>query len=203
MGVAIRLAQPEDAEQVAAIYGPFCTDTPVSFEMVAPSPIEMAQRIRKITAQFPWLVLTEDDRVAGYVYAGAHRERAAYRWSADVTAYMAPAFRRRGVGRALYITLLALLEDQGYFKAYAGITLPNPASVGLHEAVGFQAVGIYRGVGYKMGVWHDVVWYQRELRSECPDPVEPRPLADILNTPAWEQALATGVQLFQSVAKRS
>src|SRR5437763_5175883 len=130
----------------------------------------MAQRIRNITERFPWLVLEEIDRIAGYVYASPHRERAAYRWSVDVTAYVAADFRGRGVGRALYTALFHILAAQGHFKAYAGVTLPNPASVRLHESVGFERIGEYRGVGYKLGAWHDVRWYQRPLQPERPDP---------------------------------
>src|SRR5262249_41596064 len=137
VATAIRLATSDDAAQVAAIYAPFCTDTAISFETVAPSAEEMAQRIRNIIERFPWLVLDDDGRIAGYVYASPHRERAAYRWSVDVTAYVAGEFRRSGVGRALYTALFQILAAQGYIKAYAGVTLPNPGSVGLHEAVGF------------------------------------------------------------------
>ena len=159
MTALIRLASPGDASQIAAIYAPFCTDTTVSFETVAPSPEEMAQRIVKITERLPWLVLDDNGQIAGYVYASPHRERAAYSWSVDVAAYVAADHRRRGMGRALYTALFRILTAQGYFKAYAGVTLPNPASVGLHEAVGFERVGEYRGVGYKLGAWHDVRWY--------------------------------------------
>jgi len=193
----LRLALPGDAPQIAAIYAPFCNETPVSFEMLAPTPEEMAQRIQKITARLPWLVLEQDGRIAGYVYASQHRERAAYQWSVDVTAYVAPDFRRRGVASALYTSLFHLLAQQGYFKAYAGITLPNPASVGVHEAMGFTLVGVYRGVGYKLGAWHDVAWYQRALQPERPEPDPPRPLQDIQTIPGWTEALATGLTVYQ------
>src|SRR5437870_8543284 len=118
----IRLAVSADAAPIAAIYAPFCTETPVSFETTPPTTDEMAARIRKITERLPWLVLEQGGEIAGYVYAGPHRERAAYQWSVDVAAYVAPSYRRRGVGRALYTTLLRILALQGYFKAYAGIT---------------------------------------------------------------------------------
>ncbi len=187
----IRLAGPADAGQVAAIYAPFCLETAVSFETAAPTPEEMARRIQKITERLPWLVLAEGDAVAGYVYAGPHRERAAYRWAVDVTAYVAPAHRRRGVGRTLYAALFRILRLQGYFKAYAGVTLPNPASCGLHEAVGFRPVGVYRGVGYKLGAWHDVQWYQLSLQPEQVEPPEPRGIREVMGTSEWEAALGT------------
>jgi phosphinothricin acetyltransferase len=156
----------------------------------------MAQRIQKITERLPWLVLEQDGRIAGYVYASPHRERAAYQWSVDVAAYVAPDFRRRGVASALYTTLFHLLVAQGYFKAYAGITLPNPASVGVHEAMGFTLVGVYRGVGYKLGAWHDVSWYQRELQPERPEPDPPRPVQAVEATRAWADALDAGIAVY-------
>jgi phosphinothricin acetyltransferase len=193
----IRLAVAADADEIAAIYAPFCTETAVSFECVAPTPQEMAQRICKITEQLPWLVLEDGGHLAGYVYASPHRERAAYQWSVDVAAYVAPDFRRRGVGRALYTSLLRLLAAQGFFKAHAGVTLPNPASVGLHEALRFQSVGVYRGVGYKLGAWHDVRWYQLALQPERPEPPPSKPIGEVLDTPEWEAALAEGLSLYR------
>jgi phosphinothricin acetyltransferase len=193
MPATIRLATEADAPAVAAIYAPFCESTPVSFEEVAPTPAEMARRIRTITERLPWLVL-EDGVVAGYAYAGAHRERAAYRWSVDVTVYVGADHRRRGVGRALYGALLPMLRHLGYFKAYAGITLPNPGSVGLHEAVGFESVGTYRGVGHKYDAWHDVRWYQLALQPEQVGPPEPRPVSALLGSAQWAEATANGLR---------
>ena len=194
MGASIRFALPEDSEQIAAIYAPFCTHTAVSFECVAPTASEIAERIRRITERLPWLVLDEDGRIAGYVYAGPHRERAAYQWSVDVTAYVASEYRRRGVGSALYTALFRVLAAQGYFKAYAGVTLPNPASERLHESLGFKRIGEYRGVGYKLGAWHDVRWYQRTLQPECSDPPAPRGVQGITQSAHWDQALAEGLR---------
>jgi phosphinothricin acetyltransferase len=141
MPSTIRLASDDDAPGIAGIYAPFCESTAVSFEYVPPSAVEIANRIRTITAQFPWLVLEDSGMVAGYAYASRHLERAAYGWSVDVAIYVSPMRHRCGVGRALYTTLFQLLRAQGYFKAYAGITLPNVASAGLHEALGFTLVG--------------------------------------------------------------
>jgi L-amino acid N-acyltransferase YncA len=193
----IRFAEETDAPQIQAIYAPFCEGTAVSFEMVAPSVEEMAGRIRKITAQFPWLVAEEDERLLGYVYACPHRERAAYQWSTDVSAYVRPECHRRGMGRALYTALFGILVQQGYFKAFAGITLPNPASVGLHRAMGFEPVGMYRGVGCKFGVWHDTLWLQRELQAEIPEPSPPKSVHEVRDTPPARQALADGLALLR------
>jgi L-amino acid N-acyltransferase YncA len=147
----LRFAEELDAAAIQAIYAPYCESPAVSFETSAPSVEEMGQRIRKISEQFPWIVVELDRRVLGYAYGCHHRERAAYQWSADATVYVSPPAQRTGLGRGLYTSLFCILALQGYCKAYAGITLPNPASVGLHEALGFKPVGTYRGVGYKLG----------------------------------------------------
>jgi L-amino acid N-acyltransferase YncA len=197
MPTLIRLAQPTDAEAITSIYAPFCQDSIVSFELTPPAPAEMAERIHKISARLPWLVLEDDDQVIGYTYASSHRDRAAYQWSADVSAYIHADHRRQGIGRALYTTLFALLRAQGFYKAYAGITLPNPNSEGLHAALGFQPVGVYRGVGYKLGAWQDVGWYQRPLQPEQLNPIPPLPIDQILNTPQWAQAVADGLPYYR------
>ncbi len=191
----IRPASTRDAAAIAAIYGPFCELTPVSFEVAAPSTTQIAARVERGASRFPWLVLDDGGAVAGYAYASAHRERAAYHWSVDAAVYVDARYRRRGVGRALYATLFDLLRLQGLFKAYAGITLPNPASVGLHEALGFRLVGVYRGVGYKLGAWHDVAWYGLALQPEVDNPAPPKAIADLVGTPGWREALSQGVVL--------
>lgn len=170
----IRLARQDDAGAVREIYAPAVERTAVSFELEAPSVAEMARRIAEHQPEHPWLVADEGGTVIGYAYAGGFRRRAAYGWSVETSVYVAPGGRRRGVGRALYGTLFRLLEAQGYRQALAGITLPNPASVALHEAVGFEPVGVYRRVGWKLGAWHDVGWWQRAL-AEPPRQAEPEP----------------------------
>ncbi len=197
MTATIRLAGQADAVAIASIYAPFCEATAVSFEEVAPSSAEMARRIHATTERLPWLVLKDDGTITGYCYASPHRDRAAYRWSVDTTVYIGPEYRRRGVGRALYTAILAVLGRQGYAKAYAGVTLPNPASVGLHEAMGFRLVGVYRGVGYKLGAWHDVAWYQAPLRPERTAPEEPRPLSAVAGSREWMEAVAAGIRHYR------
>ncbi|MGH7445077.1 MAG: GNAT family N-acetyltransferase [Longimicrobiales bacterium] len=145
----IRLAGAADAAQIHAIYAPVVRDTVVSFELEPPGVDVIAARVRAtLDAGFPWLVAEGAGRILGYAYASRHRERAAYDWSTDVSVYVHEDARRRGVGRALYTSLFAVLTLQGYHNAYAGATLPNPASVALHEAVGFREIGIYWSVGY-------------------------------------------------------
>ena len=170
----IRTAAPDDAAAVQAIYAPIVRDTAISFETEPPTVDEMQGRIGATLAQFPWLVALDDGgRVAGYVYAGRYAERAAYRWSVTVSAYVRADRRGHGVGRALYAELFSQLRGLGYCQAYAGITLPNAASVALHEAMGFQPAGVFRNAGHKQGRWHDVGWWQLPLQRPDPPP-EPR-----------------------------
>jgi phosphinothricin acetyltransferase len=158
----IRFAVPGDAGAIAAIYAPIVAATPISFEEVAPAPDDIRKRMA-YAATWPWLVAEREGAVAGYVYASQHRSRAAYRWSVDTSAYVAESARRTGLASQLYAALFRLLAAQGYRNAFAGITLPNEASVALHRAVGFEPIGVYRNAGFKLGAWHDVSWWQREL----------------------------------------
>jgi L-amino acid N-acyltransferase YncA len=162
MTITVRAAAPADAPAVAAIYAPVVTATATSFEEQPPTPDEMGRRMLA-RPRLPWLVADDDGRVAGYAYAAAHRGRPAYRWSAESSVYLDPAYQGRGLGRQLYERLITEVRDLGYRSLYAGIALPNPASVGLHEALGFTPVGIFRDVGYKLGAWRDVGWWQCAL----------------------------------------
>jgi phosphinothricin acetyltransferase len=196
MPPTIRLATPDDAEQVRAIYAPYC-HTPISFEMEPPSVEEMRGRLAKVLGPYPWLVCEGGGEVLGYAYATQHRERAAYRWSVDTSVYVRQGRQRRGVGRALYTSLLAGLPLQGFVNAYAGVTLPNPASVGLHEAMSFEPVGVYRQVGFKCGSWHDVAWYQRPLQPRPGELPPPTPLEEVRHTAEWLEALNCGLRLLR------
>jgi phosphinothricin acetyltransferase len=147
--------------------------------------------------RFPWLVCDRGGQVLGYVYGSTHRPRAAYRWSVEVTAYIRDGQRRNGIGRGLYTSLFRLLALQGFYNAYAGITLPNPASVGLHEALGFQAIGVYEAIGFKRGNWHDVGWWQLELQPRSASPAEPRDLHQVRAAKEWGAALAAGLPLLR------
>jgi phosphinothricin acetyltransferase len=188
----IRLARAHDAAPVAAIYAPFVTGTATSFEYSPPDAAEMAARIASTLVYAPYLVQEIEGEVLGFAYASKHRERAAYQWSVDVSVYVHERARRKGVGRALYTSLFALLRLQGFYTAHAGITLPNPASVGLHEALGFRPVGVYQSVGFKRGGWHDVGWWQLPLRARTGTPEPLRSLAEAQRDPEWETALAAG-----------
>lgn len=179
--VNIRHADPRrDGEACAAIYAPFVRGSAVSFEETPPSGEEMAQLIGRTASHYPWLVAERAGELAGYAYASAHRSRAAYRWAADVTVYIGEAHRGQGLGSELYRVLLRLLAEQGVHVACAGITLPNPASVALHESLGFELVGVHRRIGWKTGAWRDVSWWQLELMTPGDGPpAEVRPPGEL------------------------
>lgn len=194
----IRLAAERDAGEISAIYAPVVRDTIISFETEVPSVDEMRRRIESTLERFPWLVFEREERVTGYAYAGAHRSRAAYQWCVDVSAYVCEDERRKGVGRALYTSLISVLSLQGYYNAYAGIALPNPASVGLHESVGFRSVGVYEKIGYKLGAWHDVGWWQLSIRERTASPDPPLALREVREIGGWNEALASGLRSLRS-----
>ena len=174
----LRHATPADAARCAEIYLPHVRDGVASLEEDPPGTEEMAGRIAGITRTHPWLVAERDGAVAGYAYGSPHHNRAAYRWSTDVTVYVAEEHQRKGVGRDLYEALFDLLRRQGFTMACAGVTLPNEASVGLHESLGFEPVGVYRRVAWKFGRWWDVGWWQRQLLPAGTEPPgEPGPPA--------------------------
>ena len=162
-GLTIRPAYHEDAAAVAAIYAPIVHDTAISFEAEPPSAATMAERIGNTLPTYPWLVAVSGDQLLGYVYAGEHSGRAAYRWSVNVTAYVAATARGQGVGRRLYDVLMAILRAQGFRSAFAGITLPNAGSVGVHEAFGFRHIGTYTQIGRKFDKFWDVGLYVRPM----------------------------------------
>ena len=174
----VRVASVGDAQDVAAIYAPYVLETAISFEEAPPSPDEMARRVAATLKTYPWLVFDEGEGPLGYAYASPHRDRAAYRWSVDVAVYVAAAGHGRGVGRALYGELLQILVRQGFHAAFAGIALPNPNSIRLHEAMGFVHLGTYLEVGFKHGEWRDVGWWRRPL-AEGPPASEPTPFASM------------------------
>jgi L-amino acid N-acyltransferase YncA len=197
MPALIRVATKADAAQIQAIYAPVVENTIISFELEPPTLAEIEQRLQKTLEMFPWLVCEDQGQVIGYAYASKHRERAAYQWAVDVSAYVREGFRGGGVGRALYAALLPTLAEQGFYNAFAGIALPNPASVGLHEAAGFTPLGVYRQVGYKLGAWHDVGWWQRGLQPPEVPPRSVQAFKDLAETARVKAALQTGQALIR------
>jgi phosphinothricin acetyltransferase len=192
MACLIRMAREADAAAIAAIYAPFVRDTAVSFEMVPPTADEMVERMRKTLAIAPYLVSEDDRGITGYAYAGQWRPRAAYQWSTEVSVYLDPRAHGRGIGTRLYRVLLDLVRVQGYRMALGGVTLPNAASVALHEKFGFERVATYRSVGFKFGAWHDVGWWQLDLADRGDlgnEPKPPRTPAQAALDPRWSAIL--------------
>ncbi|MGE0443897.1 MAG: arsinothricin resistance N-acetyltransferase ArsN1 family B [Vicinamibacterales bacterium] len=190
---SIRLASDADGVALAAIYGPIVAATTISFEIDPPDASEMARRVRESGPTYPWLVCERGRQVAGYAYASAHRARAGYRWSVDVSVYVGERFRRCGVGRGLYESLFAILAAQGFVSAFAGIALPNPASIGLHEAMGFTPVGVYRNVGHKQGAWRDVGWWQLPLAAATTTPSPITPIPRLQQAGNWDAIVSRGL----------
>ena len=171
MRPVIRPAEPRDAEGCLAVYAPYVATSAATFETTPPDPQDMRERIAEANL---WLVAERDGRIAGYAYGGTHRARPAYRWTVETSVYVAGDRARQGIGRELYAALLPALEERGYKTALAGISLPNPGSVALHEAFGFTPVGVFRRIGFKAGSWWDVGWWQRPLGAADGPPEEPR-----------------------------
>lgn len=172
----IRHADPErDSGACATIYAPYVAGAATSFEEEPPDADDFAQRIERVSSTHPWLVAERDGVVAGFAYAAPHRARPAYRWTAETSVYVGDGHQGMGVGRELYTALTGLLRRQGLHVALAGITLPNAASVALHEALGFERIGVYRRIGFKAGAWRDVSWWQLVLGGDDGrEPAEPR-----------------------------
>ena len=193
----IRLALSEDASEILEIYRPIVQNTTTSFELEIPDIGEMSRRIETTLVLYPWLVMTGvmtgQERIMGYAYAGAHRSRWAYQWSTELSVYVQPDFYRQQVGSSLYRSLMAILKLQGYCNFLAGVTLPNQRSMQFHQALGFNHLGTYHQVGFKFNRWHDVAWL--ELRAAGPaQPVKPITIQEVVNLPEWNKALNAGLQ---------
>ena len=174
----IRRATADDAAVIASIYAPYVTASVVSFETEPPDEAEVRSRIEAAGDLYPWLVAKEGGgAVVGYAYACAFRPRPAYRFTVETTVYVADGAHRRGIGTLLYRALLPVLEAQGFAQAIAAITLPNEASVRLHERLGFHQAGTYEKVGFKFREWRSVGLWQRPLAPLSTRPEEPKPVS--------------------------
>ena len=192
MTVSIRLARETDAEQTLAIYTPIVREAAISFELEPPTREQLQARIATTLERTPWLVCASNGDIMGYCYAGPYRSRGAYQWSVEVTVYTSANHRRMGVARAVYASLFECLKLLGYVSAYAGIALPNPASIALHEGLGFRPVGVYHNAGHKLGGWHDVGWWELAIQDPPSAPEAPALLPAIADSSAWRQALEAG-----------
>jgi L-amino acid N-acyltransferase YncA len=190
MGRIIRSVEISDAQAIREIYAPFVSESATSFEVDPPDARAMERRIQEQRERYPWLVYEIGGEVLGYAYASPHRAaRKAYQWCVEVSVYIHAQARRRGVGRALYASLFELLCRQGYVNAYAGITLPNPASLRLHESLGFAPIGVYPKIGFKFGKWHDVAWLQLRLQEASVPVPEPQPVSGFFEDPSVRSLL--------------
>ena len=199
MRVSIRLASAADADQICEIYAPIVRDTHISFEQDIPDSNEMSARIEQTLTRYPWLVCEIDGRIAGYAYASPFRRRKAYQWTAETTVYVRPSFKRRGIARGLYASLTAILRAQGFCNAIGVIAMPNPASIGIHEAMGFRKVGVLTNMGYKAGDWRDTGWWQLELRRPLGQPAAPLTLTSLSRKTAMETLLQTGLPYLKPI----
>ena len=166
----IRVATEDDAEAILEIYAPIVRDTAISFEDEVPTVEEMRARIREKLQRYPWFVAEEDGELLGYGYAGPLRDRAAYRWSAEVSMYIRPDVQHKGVGTAIGMRITEALLRMGVVTLFGGTTLPNAASEGIYLKSGFESAGVWRKAGFKHGRWHDVGWYQRAIREVDGEP---------------------------------
>jgi len=177
--LSIRPVSPKDGEGILSIYAPHIEKTAVTFEYEVPALSDFQNRIEKIAAKYPYLVLEKDGRAAGYCYASEHMARAAYQWNASVSIYLSDPMQRQKAGTALYFALLSLLKLQGFYSACAIVTLPNDKSLGFHKAQGFEPFGVYPRAGFKFGAWHDVAFLTKPLANYQTPPAPTIPLLSL------------------------
>lgn len=199
MRAIIRLAAPSDAADIHQVYAPIVRDTHISFELSVPGVADIAARISRTLAQYPWLVCEIDGRLAGYAYASAFRARYAYQWTTETTVYVHSDFQKRGVSRALYRSLVAILRAQGYCNAVGVIALPNAGSIRAHEAAGFRKIGVFENVGFKAGSWRHTGWWQLELRPMPRAPRPPRPIGALAQESHFPELLESGTTLISNL----
>lgn len=193
----IRFAALEDAADILEIYKKYIKNTRVTFEIEVPTTDAFRERMERIMAQFPWLVCEIDGKIAGYAYGSKHGERAAYRWSADLSVYIDEPYHRYGLGTALYTALLELLRMQGYFTVYAGVSTPNPKSEAFHTAFGFRNLGEFKNAGYKLGCWCGVSWYELVLNEYVSEPIETISIGELRSKECLDETFLRAQQLIR------
>ncbi len=185
----IRLITTKDAVAALNVYAPYVLHTGISFEYEVPTVDEFKKKIEKITAQYPWLVCEYDGEIAGYAYGSTHRDRKGYQWSPEVTVYLSEKYHRKGIARVLYSALFEMLKMQGYYNLFAGVLVTNEKSVAFHRAMGFEDIGLFKNIGYKLGEWHTNLWLQYELQKPIPAPPEPIAIGEILKTNKFKEIM--------------
>lgn len=194
---SIRLAQKKDAPGVLEIYRPFIENTTVSYEYEVPSIEEMAQRIENSRPRYPWLVSEFEGIITGYAYGGLHRKRQAYQWTTEVSVYVHPDFRKKGIATALYKALFDTLKLQGFVNVYAGIATPNPASIAFHESMGFEFFARYDNVGFKFGAFQTTEWYRICLWEQLTSPSKLKTIEEIEETEALLKIVESAKKLIR------
>lgn len=195
--IKIRLATQDDSGSILHIYAPYIENTAITFEYNVPTLTEFKERMANIQRMYPWLVCEINGHIAGYAYASRFKERESYKWSVDFSVYIDPEYHRRNIGKALYSALFELLKLQGFYNATAAVTMNNVKSESLHESFGFKTAGIYHNVGYKLGSWHDVKFYELKIREHDNSPAEPRPITEIINTDEFKDIVCKAEQMIK------
>lgn len=195
--INIRLIEEKDSTAVLDIYAPYVRETAVTFELEVPSPEVFWERAKKNLEEAPFLVCELNEKIVAYAYASRHRSRGAYQWTRELSVYVHPHYRKRRIASVLYLTIIPLLKLQNYRNALAGITMPNKASVDLHEKMGFEQVGVYNNIGYKLGKSYQVGWWERSLIPSS-IPIQPiKLLKEVQDSPEWKELLVAGIRLIR------
>ena len=177
--IKIRMARETDTEEILGIYAPYIKDTVITFEYEIPTLNEFKSRIRKISADYPYLVCTKDEKIVGYAYSHRHMERAAYQWNVELSVYIDNSYLHCGMGKALYSALIEISKLQNIQNIYGGVTSPNKNSEKLHEYFSFKKLGVYHNTGYKFGKWHDVIWFEKNISEYYGEPKQLLLIKDI------------------------
>lgn len=188
-GYHIRIVNINDAKQIAEVYKPYVLNTANTFEYDVPDVEEIGNRIAKISKQYPYLVCEYDGQIVGYAYGSTHRERTAYQWSLETTVYFSEQHHRKGIAKALYTTLFDILRLQGYYSIYVSVLLSNNKSVAFHRAMGFEDIGVFKNIGYKLGEWHANLWMQYFLQEHITEPPVPIAIGEIVKTEEYKKIM--------------
>jgi phosphinothricin acetyltransferase len=187
--IKLQLITPNQAQEALAIYAYYVSNTSITFETVVPSLEEFDKRIEDVSKNYPWLVCMQDGKMVAYAFAKMHRPTGAYLWSPEVTIYVAHDFQGKGVGKRLYEALFAVLKLQGFYTVFAGVVLPNSQSIGLHKAMGFEEIGVFKNIGYKQGQWHSAQWFQKSLDQTELIPKQPKSILEISGSAELKEIL--------------
>ena len=185
----IRLINTGDIAGALAVYTPFVLNTAITFEYYVPTLDEFTTKVETITNGYPWLVYLHNGKVKGYAYGSIHRSKTAYQWSPESTIYLSSEAQGNGIGRILYETLFSLMRLQGYINVFAGVSLPNEQSESFQKSLGFEEIGVFKNIGYKLGKWHDTRWFQLHLAGHFDEPGQLKTITEIENEPAFQKIL--------------